>query len=104
MSFAIIETGGKQYRVAAGDTISVEKLPEVKVGDKVKFDRVLLVAQGDEVKIGTPLIAEAAVAGTAVAAGRAPKVTVIHFKAKSNYKKKAGHRQPFLRVKIDTVS
>ena len=74
------------------------------MGDKVKFDRVLLVAQGDEVKIGTPLIAEAAVAGTAVAQGRAPKVTVIHFKAKSNYKKKAGHRQPFLRVKIDTVS
>ncbi|MDE2188610.1 MAG: 50S ribosomal protein L21 [Patescibacteria group bacterium] len=108
MEIAIIETGGKQYTVSKGDTIRIEKLAavkgqEFKVGDKVVFDKVLLVDDGSNTTIGTPYIPGAKVTATIERISRAKKVTVIHYKQKSRYFKKAGHRQPYFSIKIDGV-
>lgn len=104
MEFAVIKTGGKQYQVKAGDTITIEKLPgDFKAGDKVTFDEVLLVDNGSDTTIGTPFIKGAQVTGTFKEAGRAQKVTVIKYKQKSRYFKKNGHRQPFVKVTIDAI-
>lgn len=104
MEFAVIATGGKQYTVSKGDVISIEKLSDThKEGDKVIFDKVLLVDDGKDTTIGTPYISKAQVKGTITEIGRAPKITVIHYKQKSRYYKKNGHRQPFVKVKIDAV-
>jgi large subunit ribosomal protein L21 len=106
MEIAIIETGGKQYTVAKGDLIRIEKLAAVKgkeyqEGDKIVFDKVLLVDDGKDTTIGTPYIEKARVTATIARIGRAQKVTVIHYKQKSRYFKKAGHRQPYFAVKIE---
>jgi large subunit ribosomal protein L21 len=107
--FAVIQTGGKQYMVAEGDTVKIEKLKkptvagkkdEYKAGDGVIFDQVLLVDNGADTTIGMPYIAGASVSGEITKVARARKVTVIKYKAKSNYFKKRGHRQPFFEVKI----
>lgn len=99
--FAIIETGGKQYMVSEGDTVKIEKISgDFKAGDKVTFDNVLMVDNGSDTTIGAPYIKGAKVAGEVKNIGRAKKVTVIKYKAKSNYFKKRGHRQPFFEVKI----
>lgn len=105
-SFAIIETGGKQYRVAVGDTIKIEAIKgELKEGDPVIFDKVLLIDNGtDSTDIGTPYIDGAKVSGTLVKIGRNAKVIVIKYKQKSRYFKKNGHRQPFFEVKIEKIS
>lgn len=113
-SFAIIETGGKQYRVSVGDTIKIEKIKknnstkdpvEPKEGESVVFDKVLLVDNGKDVTdIGAPYIPGAKVSGTLVEVGRDKKVTVIKYKAKSRYFKKNGHRQPYFKVKIDKIA
>lgn len=107
--FAVIETGGKQYRVAAGDTIKIEKLNgtdnEYKEGDSVVFDKVLLVDNGtDSTDIGTPYLAGAKVSGTLLEIDRNAKVMVIKYKQKSRYFKRNGHRQPYFKVKIDKIS
>jgi large subunit ribosomal protein L21 len=111
--FAVIETGGKQYRVAVGDAIKIEKLKEAasakatapKEGDSVVFDKVLLIDNGiDSTDIGTPYIDGAKVSGTLVEIGRNAKVIVIKYKQKSRYFKRNGHRQPFFKVKIDKIS
>lgn len=104
-SFAIIETGGKQYRVAEGDTIKIEAIKgEMKVGSPVVFDKVLLIDNGaDSTDVGTPYIAGAKVSGTLVQIGRNAKVIVIKYKQKSRYLKKNGHRQPFFGVKIEKI-
>ncbi|MEK7200760.1 MAG: 50S ribosomal protein L21 [Patescibacteria group bacterium] len=104
--FAIIETGGKQYRVAVGDTIKIEKIKsDIKVGDVVSFDKVLLIDNGtDSTDIGTPYIEGAKVSGTLVEIGRNAKVMVIKYKQKSRYFKRNGHRQPYFKVKIDKIS
>ncbi len=104
-SFAVIETGGKQYRVSPGDTIKIEKiLGEHKEGDKIDFDKVLLVDNGiDTVDVGTPYVAGAKVSATLLEIGRYAKVTVIKYKQKSRYFKKNGHRQPFFKVQIDKI-
>lgn len=105
MEFAVIETGGKQYTVGKGDVITIEKLSgEHKEGDKVVFDKVLLVDDGNNTSIGTPYIAKASVKGTITQIGRAAKVIVIHYKQKSRYFKKNGHRQHFFKVKIDALA
>ncbi len=105
MEFAVIETGGKQYTVGKGDVITIEKLSgEHKEGDKVVFDKVLLVDDGNNTFIGTPYIAKASVKGTITQIGRAAKVIVIHYKQKSRYFKKNGHRQHFFKVKIDALA
>ena len=99
--YAVIETGGKQYRVQEGDVITVEKLA-AEAGDKVTFDKVLLLSDGKEVKIGTPYLAEA-VTGTVVENGKGQKVIIFKYKAKKDYRKKQGHRQPYTMVKIESV-
>ncbi len=104
MEFAVIQTGGKQYTVSKGETITIEKITgEYKEGDAVVFDKVLLVDDGKNTTIGTPFIAKANVKGTIEKIGRAAKIVVVHYKQKSRYFKKNGHRQPFFKVKIDSL-
>ncbi len=108
-SFAIIETGGKQYRVSVGDTIKIEKVKSLvkdyKEGDSLIFDKVLLVDNGvDATDIGTPYIDGAKVSATISSIGRNPKITVIKYKQKSRYFKKNGHRQPHFKVTINTIA
>ncbi len=100
--FAVIQTGGKQYRVAQGDRLRVEKLPG-DVGASVTFDKVLLIG-GESVKVGTPLVSGAKVSAEIVAQGRDKKVIVFKFRRRKNYRRKAGHRQPFTELKITGVS
>ena len=103
--FAVIETGGKQYGVAVGDTIKIEKLPgDHKTGDTISFDKVLLVEDGVKTDVGTPYITGAKATATIVDIGRSAKVTVIKYKQKSRYFKKNGHRQPYFQVKIEKIS
>ena len=101
--FAIIETGGKQYKVQAGDTIRVEKLG-VEAGQAFTFDKVLCVLDGDKSVFGKPTVAKATVTGTVVGDGKAKKVIVYKYKAKKGFHKKRGHRQPFTTVKIDKIN
>lgn len=102
--FAVIATGGKQYAVSVGDVVMIEKFKdEHKKGDSIVFDTVLLVDNGKDTTIGTPYINSAKVEGEVVIAGRAPKVTVIKYKQKSRYFKKNGHRQPYLKIKINAI-
>ena len=99
--FAVIQTGGKQYQVAVGDTVKIEKISdELKKGDTVTFDRVLLVDNGSDTTIGTPYISEAKVIAEITEAGRGKKIDVVKYKAKSRYFKLRGHRQPYMKVKI----
>lgn len=104
MEFAVIKTGGKQYRVSTGDVIRIEKIKDVtEVGQKLVFDEVLLVDNGKDTTIGTPIISGAKVSAEVTNIGRADKVTVIKYLAKSRYFKKNGHRQPFVEVKITAI-
>ena len=96
--YAVIETGGKQYRVKEGDVIVVEKL-KVEVGDKVEFDKVLCLGDGDQVAIGQPFL-DSIVTGQVVEAGKGEKVIIFKYKSKKDYRKKQGHRQPFSKVEI----
>lgn len=105
MEFAVIKTGGKQYKVSAGDTLKIEKIKaNLNVGDKITFDEVLLVDDGKTTKIGAPSVSGAKVEATLTEIGRNKKVTVLKYKAKSNRLKINGHRQPFFKVKIDSIS
>ena len=99
--YAIVRTGGKQYRVEAGDTIYVERLA-VPAGEKVTLDDVLLVG-GDTVKVGAPRVEKAAVLGTVVADGRDRKVRVFKYKKRKHYRRTRGHRQSYTAVRIDAV-
>ena len=99
--YAVIETGGKQYRVQEGDTIMVEKM-DVQAGDKVTFDKVLVLNDGKELKVGTPYL-DASVSASVVENGKAKKVIIFKYKAKKDYRKKQGHRQPYTMVKIDSL-
>lgn len=100
--YALIETGGKQYRVEEDMTLFVEKL-DAQEGDTVTFDRVLLVSDDQGTKTGTPVVSGVKVIGEVVKHGRAKKITVFKYKPKKNYKKKKGHRQPFTRVAIKSI-
>lgn len=100
--YAIIATGGKQYKVAEGDVIKVEKLG-VDAGEAVTFDQVLVVNNG-EVKVGTPTVSGATVSATVVRDGKAKKVIVYRYKRKTGYHKKNGHRQQFTEVKIEKIN
>ncbi len=104
MEFAVIQTGGKQYKVAVGDVVKIEKIVgDYKEGDKVVFDKVLLVDNGTDTTIGTPYISGAKVTASITKIGRLAKVNVIKYKQKSKYFKKNGHRQPYFEVKIEGV-
>ena len=99
--FAIIKTGGKQYKVSEGDVIKVEKI-EAEAGDKIEFDQVLMVA-GDDVKVGSPVVEGAKVQAEVLDQKKNKKVVIFKFKAKKNYRKKKGHRQPYTLVKIEKI-
>ncbi|WP_297040396.1 50S ribosomal protein L21 [uncultured Dialister sp.] len=99
--YAIIKTGGKQYVVEEGKVISIEKL-DVEEGAEVTFDEVLLVSGGD-VKIGAPNVAGAKVTGKVLEQGKERKIRIFKYKAKSNYRRRQGHRQPFTKVKIEKI-
>ena len=101
--YAVIETGGKQYKVSEGDTIFVEKLG-VEEGEAVTFDKVLVVADGENVKVGAPLVEGAKVEAKVVKNGKAKKIYVFKMKRKKNYRRKKGHRQPFTKVEISKIN
>lgn len=100
--YAVIQTGGKQYRVQPGQTLSVEKLPGEK-GDAVQFDEVLLVSNEDKVTVGQPRVAGASVKAEIVEQGKDQKVIVFKFQRRKNYRRRYGHRQLFTSVKINEV-
>lgn len=102
MMYAIIQTGGKQYRVTEGDVVLIEKL-DANEGDTVEFDHVLTVVKDGEVVIGKPVVEGAKVAGKVLTQGKAKKILVFKYKAKSNYRKRQGHRQPFTKVVIEKI-
>lgn len=104
MEFAVIKTGGKQYKVAVGDMLRIEKLRgEHKKGDKISFDEVLLLDNGKDTTIGMPTVKGAKVEALFDSVGRAQKVNVIQYKQKSRYFKKKGHRQSYTKVKISAI-
>ncbi len=101
--YAIIETGGKQYRVAPGEKVRVEKLG-VDVGAQVTFDKVLMVCDGEKTTVGAPLVEGATVSATVTENGKAKKVIVFKYKNKTNYRRFRGHRQPYSLVTIDSIN
>lgn len=100
---AVIKTGGKQYRVAPGDTVKVETLA-AEVGQQVTLSDVLTVSNGDDVKVGSPFVEGAAVVATVVAHGRHDKVTIFKMKRRKHYQKHQGHRQNFTELRIDSIA
>ena len=100
--YAIIATGGKQYKVSEGDVIRVEKLG-AEAGSTYTFDQVLVVS-GDEVKVGDPVVAGATVEASVIEDGKAKKVIVYKYKRRTGYHKKQGHRQPYTKVKIEKIN
>lgn len=101
--YAILETGGKQYKVSEGDVIYVEKL-NVENGASITFDKVLAVGEGADLKVGTPYVEGAAVAGTVEKTGKQKKIIVYKMKPKKGYRRKQGHRQPYTKVTIGAIN
>jgi large subunit ribosomal protein L21 len=100
--FAIIRTGGKQYRVEPGQLISVERLP-YEVGHEVEIDDVLLVSDDESVRVGSPVVEGARVRATVVAQERGPKILVFKYKSKKRYRRRSGHRQELTRLRIEAI-
>lgn len=100
--YAVIATGGKQYRVAQGDVIRIEKL-DAEAGAKVTFDDVLMVGEGESVKIGTPKVDGSQVTATVKAQGRGEKIEIIKFRRRKHHQKRTGHRQYFTEVEITDI-
>ena len=103
MKHAIILTGGKQYRVAEGDVVFIEKL-EAAAGESVKFDQVLAVIDGDAARFGAPVIDGATVTANVVKNGKSPKIRVYKMKPKKGYRRTQGHRQPYTKVQIEAIN
>jgi len=101
--YAVIETGGKQYRVQEGDQLFIEKL-EVEAGDTIDFDEVLIVSNDGELAIGNPYVESAKVKASVIENGKGPKVIVFKYKNKEGYRKKQGHRQPYTKVQIESIN
>lgn len=100
--YAVIETGGKRYKVKEGDVLRVEKLPS-EPGEIVEFDTVLLAHDGENVKVGNPVLSGARVTAKVIAQGKARKILVFKYKAKKNYRKRYGHRQPYTEIRIEKI-
>ena len=100
--YAVIRTGGKQYRVSAGQSLRVEKL-EAQAGAELVLSEVLLVGEGDAVRIGAPLVAGAAVTATVVSQGKGEKIRIFKMRRRKHYRKTQGHRQPYTEIRIDSI-
>ena len=100
--FAVVRTGGKQFRVEPGTSVRVEKL-DGAVGDSIELPEVLLVGEKDSATIGTPLVNGAKVKGTITAQGRGPKITIFKMKRRKGYRRKSGHRQSFTEIRVDQI-
>ena len=101
--YAVIKTGGKQYRVAAGEKIKVEQIP-AEVGTQITIDQVLMVGEGEAVKIGAPLVAGASVSATVLSQGRHDKVRIFKMRRRKHYQKHQGHRQNYTELQINTIA
>ena len=101
--YAVIKTGGKQYRVVAGEKLKIEQIL-ADVGAEINLDQILMVGEGESVKIGTPLLSGASVKATVLAQGRHKKVTIFKMRRRKHYQKHQGHRQNFTEIRIDGIS
>lgn len=101
--YAVLKTGGKQYKVQTGETLRIEKIPG-EVGSEVSFDNILMFSDGEKVTIGQPVVENATVTGHIVAQDRAKKVLVFKYKRRKRYRRMRGHRQAFTAVKIDSIN
>ncbi len=100
--YAVFENGGKQYKVAEGDTVYLEKL-NLEDDSEVKFDKVLVMGEGTDITVGEPYIDGAVVSGKVLKTGKQKKILVFKFKAKKNYRRRQGHRQPYTKVEITSI-
>ena len=100
--YAIIETGGKQYKVAEGDTLFIEKLPN-EAGETVTFDKVLALLDGDKATFGAPVVEGAKVSASVVKNGKGKKIMIFKYNPKKGYRKRQGHRQPYTKVQISAI-
>lgn len=101
--YAVIKTGGKQYRVSAGNKIKVEQIP-ADVGSEITLDQVLMVGEGESVKIGSPVVTGAAVTATVLSHGRHDKIKIFKMRRRKHYQKHQGHRQNYTEIRIDGIS
>ncbi len=101
--YAVIKTGGKQYRVAAGQKLKIEQIP-ADIGQEISLDQVLSVGEGEQLKIGAPFVEGAVVKATVLAQGRHPKITVFKMRRRKHYRKTQGHRQNYTEVRIEAIS
>ncbi|WP_319244134.1 50S ribosomal protein L21 [uncultured Propionivibrio sp.] len=101
--YAVIKTGGKQYRVAAGEKLKIEQIP-AEVGAEITLDQILMVGEGESVKIGAPLVTGAAVKATVLSQGRHDKVKIFKMRRRKHYQKHQGHRQNYTEIRIDGIS
>lgn len=101
--YAVLQSGGKQYRISEGQTVRLEKL-NTKIGDMVEFDQILMIANGKNINIGHPFVENGKITAEIIAHGRSAKITVIKFHRRKHYRKKQGHRQWFTDVKITGIS
>ena len=102
--YAVIKTGGKQYRVEEKEIINVELLKNLAEGDEVTFDEVLLVANGDEVKVGQPIVEGASVTATSLGIAKGPKVIIFKHSGRTTMRRKTGHRQKYTQLRIDSIT
>ena len=100
--YAVIKTGGKQYRISAGEKLKVEQIP-ADVGTEITLDQVLMVGEGESVKVGTPLVAGASVTATVLSHGRHDKIQIFKMRRRKHYQKHQGHRQNYTELRIDTI-
>jgi large subunit ribosomal protein L21 len=101
--YAVIQTGGKQYRVAEGQTLKIEKLP-AEEGSTIEFDQVLMVADGDDIKVGAPFVDGGKVSATIKSHGRGEKIKIVKFRRRKHHRKQMGHRQHYTEVQITGIS
>ena len=101
--YAVIKTGGKQYKVSVGDKLKVEQIP-ADIDSKIELSEVLMIADGDAVKVGTPLVTGAKVTATVVAHGRGEKIRIFKMRRRKHYQKHQGHRQNFTEIRIDAIA
>ena len=100
--YAIIQTGGKQYKVTEGSVLKVEKL-NAQPGDRLTLDQVLMISDGDNVKVGNPVVPNAQVTAVVLEQGKGKKIVVFKYKRRKNYRRKQGHRQPYTKIKVEKI-